>query len=63
MLIAAGALVKEGFVVPPGSLVVGVPGRVLGPVDDDLRERARLTVTHYEALKDLHAGGRWRPPG
>ena len=28
-LIAAGALVKENMVVPPNSLVVGVPGRVI----------------------------------
>ncbi len=62
-VIAAGALVKEGFVVPPGSLVLGVPGRIAGSVDETLRERAKRTVGHYRTLKDLHAGGRWQPPG
>ncbi|MEJ2547369.1 MAG: gamma carbonic anhydrase family protein [Gemmatimonadota bacterium] len=62
-VIAAGALVTEGARIPPGSLVVGVPGRVVRPVDDALRGRIRLTVEHYRALKDLHSEGRWRPPG
>ena len=61
-VVAAGALVTEGARIPPGSLVVGVPGRVVRPVDDDLRARIRLTVDHYRALKDLHSGGRWQPP-
>ena len=60
-VIAAGALVTEGARIPPGSLVVGVPGRVVRPVDDELRARIRLTVDHYRALKDLHSGGRWQP--
>jgi carbonic anhydrase/acetyltransferase-like protein (isoleucine patch superfamily) len=59
-VVAAGALVTEGTRVPPGSLVVGVPGRVVRPVDDDLRGRIRVTVDHYRALKDLHRAGRWR---
>ena len=61
-VIAAGALVTEGARIPPGSLVVGIPGRVVRPVDDGLRARIRLTVDHYRALKDLHSGGRWQPP-
>jgi carbonic anhydrase/acetyltransferase-like protein (isoleucine patch superfamily) len=62
-VIAAGALVTEGARIPAGSLVVGVPGRVVRPVDDELRDRIRLTVEHYRALKDLHAAGRWRSVG
>ncbi len=59
-VVAAGALVPEGMRVPPGSLVVGVPARVVRPVDDDLRARIRSTVEHYRALKELHREGRWR---
>ncbi|MFT5049038.1 MAG: carbonic anhydrase/acetyltransferase-like protein (isoleucine patch superfamily) [Chlamydiales bacterium] len=33
-IIAAGAVVKEGMQVPPRSLVVGVPGRVVREVTD-----------------------------
>jgi len=62
-VVAAGALVTEGSRIPPGSLVVGVPGRVVRSVDDELRARIRSTVDHYRALKDMHAEGRWKPPG
>jgi carbonic anhydrase/acetyltransferase-like protein (isoleucine patch superfamily) len=34
-IIGAGAVVKEGMVVPPRSLVVGVPGRIVREVTDD----------------------------
>lgn len=46
-VVAAGALVPEGMKVPPGSLVMGVPGRVVRPVDDQLRERIQMTWVHY----------------
>ena len=59
-VIAAGALVREGMEVPPGSLVVGVPGRVIREVDDDLRTRIERTITDYKAVKEGHREGRWR---
>lgn len=59
-LVAAGAVVTEGMEVPPDSLVVGVPARVIRDVDDELRERMRLTVEHYRELKEGHRSGRWR---
>ena len=62
-LVAAGAVVTEGKEVPPNSLVVGVPGKVVREVDDALRERMELTVSHYRALKDGHGSGRWRRAG
>ena len=60
-VIAAGALVTEGVEVPPGSLVVGVPGRVVRPVDEKLAERAAMTVRSYRALRERHRDGRWGP--
>lgn len=62
-VIAAGAVVTEGMEVPPDSLVVGVPGKVIRPVDDPLRERMRLTIAHYRQLKEGHRAGRWRAAG
>ena len=59
-VVAAGALVPEGMRIPPGQLAVGVPARLVRPVDDELRARIRLTVEHYRALKELHRDGRWR---
>lgn len=58
-LVAAGAVVTEGTEVPPESLVVGVPGRVVRRVDDRLRERMGRTVEDYRALKEAHREGRW----
>ena len=58
-VIGAGAVVREGMRIPPGSLVVGVPGRVVRTVDEELRSRARLTVDHYMGLKEGHRAGRW----
>lgn len=61
-VIAAGALITEGMVVPPDSLVVGVPGRVVRPVDEDLRARIAMTVESYASLKERHRTGRWAGP-
>lgn len=46
-VIGAGAVVPEGTQVPPGSLVLGVPGKVVRPVDDALRARIAGTWRHY----------------
>src|SRR3954454_13704454 len=45
-VLAAGAVIPEGVVVPPGSLVMGVPGRIVRPVDAALRERIKDTWAH-----------------
>jgi len=58
-VVAAGAIVLEGTDVPPSSLVVGVPARIIRDVDDPLRARIRDTVAHYRALKEGHRAGRW----
>jgi carbonic anhydrase/acetyltransferase-like protein (isoleucine patch superfamily) len=56
-VVAAGAVVREGMVVPAGSLVMGVPARVVRPVDAGLRARTRGTVEHYLALAARHRAG------
>ena len=43
-IIAAGALVLENAVIPPNSLVVGVPGKVVRSID-------RIENIHAQALK------------
>ena len=58
-VVAAGAVVTEGTEIPPGSLVMGVPARIRGHVDDALRERIRATVAHYVELSRLHREGRF----
>ena len=46
-LIGAGALVKEGQEIPPGSLAVGAPARVIGPVGPAHREAIASGAAHY----------------
>lgn len=51
-IIGAGALVKEGMNVPPNSLVVGVPGRVVRQTNEMDINLNKLTALHYvEAAK------------
>jgi carbonic anhydrase/acetyltransferase-like protein (isoleucine patch superfamily) len=52
-LVAARALVTEEMVVPPGSLVVGVPG-VVRPLREGMLERIRRTAERYVRLKELY---------
>lgn len=37
-LIAAGTVVKEGAIIPPYSLVAGVPGRIVRTIRDEIEE-------------------------
>ena len=50
-IIGAGAVVREGFVVPPNSLVLGVPGRIARETTPDERDRIRRTVEAYLELQ------------
>ena len=56
-VIAAGALLPEGMRVPPGSLVVGLPGKVVRAVDAELTARIRHTWEHYVAEARRHRAG------
>ena len=49
-LIAAGAVLRENQDVPPGSVVAGVPGKVLRKVDDVLARRIELSWKIYRDL-------------
>jgi carbonic anhydrase/acetyltransferase-like protein (isoleucine patch superfamily) len=56
-LIAAGALLPERMRVPPGSLVMGVPGKVVGPVTEKLSRRIEHTWRHYLEQARRHRAG------
>ena len=60
-VVAAGAVLREGMVVPPGSVVMGVPGRVVRPVDETLRARITETWEHYVAEARRHRAGNFPP--
>ena len=46
-LIGAGALIGEGKVIPDGSLVMGMPGRVVRALDAAAIDRLRQSALHY----------------
>ena len=53
-IIAAGAVVREGFVVPPNSLVMGVPGKIVRETTPDERARIARTVEAYIELQERY---------
>ena len=46
-IVGAGAVCTEGMRIPPNSLVLGVPGRVVRQTTHAERERIRRTVASY----------------
>lgn len=49
-LVGASALVKEHDVIPPGSLVLGAPAKVVGEVRESHRAAIRAGAEHYAVL-------------
>jgi carbonic anhydrase/acetyltransferase-like protein (isoleucine patch superfamily) len=58
-VVAAGAVIPEGMQVPPRSLVMGVPGRIVRPVDETLTRRITETWSHYVEQARAHRAGRF----
>jgi carbonic anhydrase/acetyltransferase-like protein (isoleucine patch superfamily) len=58
-VVAAGAVVPEGMEVPPRSLVMGVPARIVRSVDERLAQRITETWTHYVRQASAHHAGRF----
>ncbi|MFI5183753.1 MAG: gamma carbonic anhydrase family protein [Vicinamibacteria bacterium] len=53
-IVAAQTLVPEGMVVPPGSLVMGVPGKVRRPVTEEERLGLRRYAENYFEYKETY---------
>jgi carbonic anhydrase/acetyltransferase-like protein (isoleucine patch superfamily) len=58
-VVAAGAVIPEGMQVPPRSLVMGVPGRIVRAVDAALTARVAATWSHYVEQARAHRAGRY----
>jgi carbonic anhydrase/acetyltransferase-like protein (isoleucine patch superfamily) len=56
-LVAAGALVTEGMVVPPRSLVAGVPAKVRRELTEAEIAKLHTNAETYERHRDLHRTG------
>lgn len=54
-LVAAGAVVLEDTIVPPGSLVAGVPAKVRRELSEEEREGIRQNAATYLMLSAAHA--------
>jgi carbonic anhydrase/acetyltransferase-like protein (isoleucine patch superfamily) len=59
-IVAAGAMCPEGMKIPPNSLALGIPARVLREVTSEERARIQKTVDGYVALQSEHRSGKHR---
>ena len=57
-IIGAGAVCPESMVIPPNSLVLGVPARVVRQTTGAERERIAKTVKAYLVLQQEHRAGK-----
>ena len=53
-IVGAGAVCREGMEIPPNSLVVGVPAKVIRETTDAERARIAHTVAAYLELQTVH---------
>jgi carbonic anhydrase/acetyltransferase-like protein (isoleucine patch superfamily) len=58
-IVGAGALCREGMHVPPNSLVLGVPGRIVRETTSAERDRIARTVQSYVELQQAHRRGEY----
>lgn len=61
-LIAAGAVVTEGRRIPPRSVVMGIPGKVVRAITIEELERTRLICAHYLEMAQRYAHGAFASP-
>ena len=61
-LVAAGSLVTEGRRIPPRSVVMGVPAKVVRTVTPEDIEKTRTIGAHYLEMAQRYARGAFPPP-
>jgi carbonic anhydrase/acetyltransferase-like protein (isoleucine patch superfamily) len=61
-VVAAGSLITEGRRIPPRSVVMGAPGKVVREVTPQEVERTRAICAHYLELAQRYARGAFPPP-
>jgi carbonic anhydrase/acetyltransferase-like protein (isoleucine patch superfamily) len=62
-LIGAGALIKENAVIPPRSVVLGMPGRIVRAVTEEEMTAMRWRARHYVQRAKTYLDPRLPPPG
>jgi carbonic anhydrase/acetyltransferase-like protein (isoleucine patch superfamily) len=53
-VIGAGSVVTEGTVIPDGSLVLGIPGKIVKEVSDTMKEAFKAGAELYVELSKQH---------
>jgi carbonic anhydrase/acetyltransferase-like protein (isoleucine patch superfamily) len=61
-LIAAGSLVTEGRRIPPRSVVMGLPGKVVREITAEELDRTREICAHYLEMAQRYARNAYPPP-
>jgi carbonic anhydrase/acetyltransferase-like protein (isoleucine patch superfamily) len=61
-LIAAGTVVTEGRRIPPRSVVMGVPGKVVRAIKPEELERTRAICAHYLEMAQRYVHGAFPSP-
>jgi carbonic anhydrase/acetyltransferase-like protein (isoleucine patch superfamily) len=56
-IIAAGAVVTENQIIPPRSLVMGVPGKIVRKIGDENIKRIEKAAQDYLRLSKSHYEG------
>ena len=56
-IIGAGAVVTEGMQIPPGSLVLGVPAKVVRVLSAEQQATIKDNAARYAVLKEHHRRG------
>jgi carbonic anhydrase/acetyltransferase-like protein (isoleucine patch superfamily) len=56
-IVGAGAMCPEGMKIPPNSLAIGIPARVIRETSDEERERIKHTVESYLELQKKYTKG------
>ncbi len=56
-IVGAGAVCREGMQIPPNSLVLGIPGRIIRETTEAERERIKQTAESYVKLQQKYVAG------
>jgi carbonic anhydrase/acetyltransferase-like protein (isoleucine patch superfamily) len=59
-IIGANAVITGNSLVPPRSLVVGVPGRIIRSDDKSIKAKALENAEAYHRLRDEHVSGHYK---
>lgn len=59
-IVAAGSIVTENTIIPPRSLVMGVPGKIIRKINEDDMKRIMSSSKDYLRLSTSHYNGMYR---